>query len=341
MRQDQLQVLASRGIVVPEYAEYLKDEWRDNPTLAMDAQPSTITTSNIGIPAYLANLLDPKVVRVLTTPMKFGLIFGETKKGDWTTVTTQFPVVESTGEVSSYGDYNNNGSAGSNYNWVPRQSYHFQTVTQYGDRETEMFGLAQINYVSDLNFSSALLMSKFLNQTYAFGVAGLQNYGALNDPALPAPIVPSTKVAGGTTWNAATAVEVFNDVLSLFEQLQLQMGGLIDRDTPMTLSLSPTVEPNMGKVTSFTLAPVRAAIMENWKNLKIETAPEYATAGGQLAQLKVDEFEGDTTAYAGFTEKLRAGRVIPDLSSFKQKKVGGTWGTIIRRPIAIAQMLGL
>jgi len=33
--------------------------------------------------------------------------------------------------------------------------------------------------------------------------------------------------------------------------------------------------------------------------------------------------------------------VIADMSAWKQKKSGGTWGAIIRRPIAIAQMLGI
>ena len=341
MREDQLRVLANRGIIVPPYAEYIRDEWRENPDLAMDAQPSTITAQNVGIPAYLANLLDPRVIRVLTTPMRATEVFGEVKKGDWTTITAQFPMVESTGEVASYGDYNNNGSAGSNYQWVPRQSYHFQTITQYGDRETEMFGLAQINYVADINYSSALTLNKFQNQTYLFGISGLQNYGMLNDPSLPTPIQPATKIAGGTTWAVAIASEVFADVLNVYTQLQTQMAGLIDRDTPMTLTMSPTLEPNLGKVTAYTLAPVRKAIMDNWPNLKIVTVPEFNTAAGQLMQLKVDSYEGDDTGYCAFTEKLRAGRVVPDLSSFKQKKIGGSFGCVIRRPVAVAQMLGM
>lgn len=349
MRTDQLRVLADRGIIVPAYAEYTKvlasdgKTMIDNPALAMDAQPTLVTAANIGIPAYLANLLDPKTIRVLTSPMKAGQIYGEEKKGDWSVLTTQFGVVESTGEVSSYGDYNNNGSVGSNYNWVPRQSYHFQTITQYGDRETEMFGKAQINYVSDLNFSSALLLSKFMNSTWFYGVAGLNNFGGLNDPSLIAPIVPATKVGGGTTWAVATAVEVYNDILALFEQLQLQLNGIaeVERDTPMTLGLSATVEPNIGKVTAYTLAPAREAIKANFPNLRIVTAPEYATTSGQLMQMIVDEIDGDRTTVSGFTEKMRAGRVIPELSAFKQKKTSGTWGTIIRRPVAIASMLGI
>lgn len=39
--------------------------------------------------------------------------------------------------------------------------------------------------------------------------------------------------------------------------------------------------------------------------------------------------------------KMRAGRLIPDLSSYKQKMVGGTLGAVIRAPFAIASMIGI
>jgi hypothetical protein len=58
-------------------------------------------------------------------------------------------------------------------------------------------------------------------------------------------------------------------------------------------------------------------------------------------QLILEEVDGTKTTYSAFTEKMRAHPVIPDLSSWKQKKSAGTWGTIIRRPICIAQMLGI
>ena len=47
-----------------------------------------------------ANYIDPDFIEVLTTPNKAAVILGEAKKGDWTTMTATFPVIESTGEVS-------------------------------------------------------------------------------------------------------------------------------------------------------------------------------------------------------------------------------------------------
>ena len=38
--------------------------------LILDAQPALVTQSNSGIPAFLSNYLDPKVIEVLVAPMK-------------------------------------------------------------------------------------------------------------------------------------------------------------------------------------------------------------------------------------------------------------------------------
>ena len=190
------------GIVLPGAKDYLKTEFADNFSLAMDAQPTMVTTGNSGVPAFFTNFVDPELIRILVTPMKAAEIIGEVKKGDWTTLTAQFPVVESAGEVSSYGDYNNNGMTAANVNWVPRQSYHYQTHTRWGERELDMYGAARIGYAAELNVASALVLNKFQNKSYFYGIAGLQNYGLLNDPSLPASIAPNaTGTSGGLTWS--------------------------------------------------------------------------------------------------------------------------------------------
>lgn len=341
MQRAEFDILASRGVHVPAQAEYLEEPWKQNFGLAMDAQPTLITVANNGIPAFLANLIDPELIRILVSPMKAAEIYGETKKGDWTLLSTQFPVVESTGEVSSYGDHSNNGSSGANVNWVARQSYHFQTVSQWGERELEMYGLAKINYASEINVASALVLAKFLNKSYFFGIAGLANYGALNDPSLIAPITPTTKVGGGYTWAVATAQEIYNDVLKLFGQLQTQMVGLVpDMEAKMTLALSPVLAVSLKKVSIYNVT-AEQTIKENFPGLTIKTAPEFSLQAGELMQMILDDVDGVQTAYCAFTEKMRAHPVIPDLSSWKQKKSAGTWGAILRRPICIAQMQGM
>lgn len=324
------------GIIFPGTMDFLVDGVSHNIALAMDAQPALATVSNSGIPAYMSNFTDPKVIDILVAPMKAAVIVGESKKGDWTTTTATFPTVESTGEVSSYGDYNQNGSVGANANFNTRESYHYQTITQWGERELEMAGLAKLDWVSRLNIASVLTLNKYQNQTYFFGVSGLKLYGLLNDPSLPASIAPTAQ------WTLAgtTADVIFEDARRLVAKLISQLNGAIDAEAEMTLVTSPDVALALNKTNQYNVN-VTDQVKKNFPNLKFETAPEYNTAGGQLVQLIAKSIEGQETATAGFTEKMRAHAIVRDTSSFLQKKSQGTWGAIIFRPVAIASMIGV
>jgi hypothetical protein len=109
-----------------------------------------VTDPNSAIPAMLTTAIDPDVIRVVFAPLQMAEIMGgERKAGDWLEETRLFPVVEETGEVSSYDDYSNNGRAGVNFNYPAFQSYLYQTIVAYGERETERAGLMRINYVGE------------------------------------------------------------------------------------------------------------------------------------------------------------------------------------------------
>lgn len=333
--------LAAQGIVIPMAMDngWLPEgdiRYNADAALAMDAQSAAVLSVSGGIPAFLTNYLDPDVITVLVTPTKAAQILGETKKGDWTTATAMFPVVEQTGETSAYGDYSNNGSSGANLNWVSRQSFLFQTITQWGELELARAGAAKIDYASQINAASAMVLQKFLNKTYFFGVNGLANWGLLNDPSLSTPIGP----VGGTQWSTKDGGAIYTDILALFGQLVTQTAGLIDMDAPMTLALSPAMSVNLAKTNQYNVN-VTDQLKKNFPNLRVETAIEYATTGGQLVQLIADSIQGQKTGYAAFSEKMHAHPVVVQLSSYQQKKSGGTWGAIIRMPLAIAQLLGV
>lgn len=317
--------------------------------LAMDAQPELITISNSGIPAFLSTYIDPKIIEILLAPMKAVEIVGEeTKKGDWTLETAMFPLVESTGQVSSYGDYSETGVAGANVNWVQRQSYTYQVITQWGERELEKMGLARIDWANRQNIASILTLNKFQNKSYFFGVSGLANYGLLNDPTLSAAIAPVV-FNSATTWaqkaalaSGLGALGVYQDIQALYEQLVSQANGLVelDMESPMTLAMDPASQVYLTLTSQYNVN-VLDMLKKNFPKMKVQTAPEYSTASGNLVQLIADEMLGQRTATTAFTEKLRAHPVIVKKSSFEQKKSQGTWGCIIFRPFLIAQMLGV
>jgi hypothetical protein len=324
-------LLENAGIIFPkELRGYNEDA----------AQPGILTQVNAGIPAFLANFIDPKFIEVLLQPMKAAEITGERGMGSWTTKTAQFPVVEHAGEVSTYGDYNNNGSAGANINWVPRQQYIYQSICQWGDHEMEMNALAKVDYANLVRNSKAIAFNKFQNKSYFFGVANLQNYGLLNDPNLFPAIAPGAKVLGGTAWLLGSANEVYQDIENLFAQLQVQLQGLVELTDPMILAMSPTSEVALTKTTQLNVN-VMDMLKKNFPNMKVITAPEYATAAGQLVQIIVPSIMGQESLISSFGDKMRAFPVFRDLSSFRQKFSAGTWGCILKFPPAISQMLGV
>ena len=317
--------------------------------MAMDAAYPLITTPNSGSPAILSTYVDPKLIEVLVAPMKGAEAVGsEVKKGDWTTPTAMFTMIESTGEVASYGDYENSGSTGANFNFPQRQSYNFQTVTQWGEQELARAGLARVDYAARLNIASAMTLNKYQNKTYISGVSGLQCYGMLNDPALNADLTPNTKASpnSGAGWILsdgtinATAVEVQRDISKMFYALQKSSNGLAETTDKMTLIMSPKSSVALTITDQFNVN-VADILKKTYPNLEIRTVPEYSTMAGEKVQLVLDEFEGQRTWDCAFTEKMRAHPIFVDLSSYRQKKSAGTWGTITYRPLFIVSMLGV
>ena len=348
--------LEKLGIFFPGVQRYITDAEKMDDRIAMDALPGPLVTDpNSALPTILTTTIDPEIIRVVFSPLDFGMILGERQAGNWTEDTRLFPIVESTGEVSSYGDFNNNGRAGVNFNYPAFQSYLFQTIVKYGEREIDRVGLAKINLISELNMASAQLLNTYQNLTYAFGVLDLQNYGIINNPYLSAFLTPAVKAAGGTSWfngntPNATANEVYNDVIALVNKLVAQSNGALNTKSAMTLAMSPQSEIAMTFTNSFGVS-VADLMKKGYPNIKVKTAPQYGTQTAtnpqgystavNVMQLIAEKIQGQTVTYAAYNEKLRAHKIVPDLSSWAQKQTSGTWGNILRSPMAVSGAIGI
>ena len=360
------QSYAAAGLVLPNVRMLLPEGWKADQAMALDAimagmanddAAGTLSTDpNSALPAMLTTAIDPDVIRVVFAPLAMAKVLGgERKAGDWLEETRLFPVIEETGEVSSYDDYSNNGRAGINFNYPSFQSYLYQTIVSYGEREVERAGLMKINYVGELQGAASSLLNRFGNLAYAFGIVGLQNYGLLNNPYLSAYLSPAIKAWGGTTWfnngsPAATANEVYNDILAVVEQIISQTNGAVDMDASMTLALSPQSQLALKFTNSFGIS-VSELLKQGFPNMKVVPAPQYGqrtssnaqgySTIGNAFQIIVDDIDGQKVAYPAFNEKMRAHKLVAELSSWKQKMTSGVWGTITRMPIGIAGMIGV
>jgi hypothetical protein len=357
MRDQDFDRLEASGVHLFGAEAWLQPEWMNNFDLAMDAQPALSTTPNNAIPAWLTSIVDPSLIRILFAPNKAAKIFGEVQRGDWTMQTAYFPIVEYTGEVSSYGDYSNNGRTGLNTDFPNRQAYLYQIIKEYGQLELARAGLARIAWAAELDRAAIEILNKFQNLTYFYGVQGLENYGLFNDPSLSASLTPATKANGGVTWFTntgspnASANEVYNDIVAVYEQLVLQAGGHveIDMETPIVLAMSPALQVALTFTNSFNVN-VEDLLRKSFPRIRLETAVQYGklttsnpqgVAAGNFMQMIAETVGGQDTGYMAFNEKLKTHNIVIDLSSYKQKASQGTWGAIIRQPFAIASMIGM
>ena len=108
----------------------------------------------------------------------------------------------------------------------------------------------------------------------------------------------------------------------------------------MTLALHPVTETYLVNTNSFGLTAMEM-INKALPGITIKTAVQYLSGTTYSYQLIVDELLGQRTAECAFNEAMRAHRIVPATSSFRQKKSAGAWGTIIYRPICIASMAGI
>lgn len=336
MRLDQL---SQYGIHLPHGAELLDAPALSKLVAAMDAAGPMVTAPNNGIPAMLTNYFDPRIIEILVSPMKSEMLYTAVQKGDWATNTTTFMTVESQGETATYGDFAGGGVAGHNANFPQRQNYGFQTNTQWGDKQMAVAAKARIDFASRQQIASALILRKKENAINLFGVAGLQNYGLMNDPSLIAPVAPTTGVAGNT-WALKTSDEIYADFVLLWQDAIAQGNGLIDTDTPVKVGIANVVSQNLTKQNGFGQV-LKDRLKLAYPNMEIVTIPEFATTGGNLVQMIAVEIEGQPTGELGYAERMRAHGVVRHSSYYAEKKSGHNWGAILYRPIFIVQMLGV
>jgi hypothetical protein len=346
--------LAEYGIHMDEVQGYMPESWKRDVELAMDEAPALTTSPNAAIPSILTTYIDPTVIEVLFSPLTATEIVAERREGNWVMDTVMFMQVERTGEVSSYGDFSENGMSGANTNFPQRQNYIFQTIVQYGDRELERAGLAKLNWASEQNKAAAWAINNFQNLSYFYGIKGLENFGLINQPGLSAPLTPALKAAGGNAWIqdgvvVATANEIYDDLLSMFIALVEQSGGLIKMDSELIVALSPKSQAALAQVNSFNV-DVADLLKKNFPKIRFVTAIQYGAkstanpqgnVGGELVQMYCPTVEGQKTAITAYSEKMKTLPLIRAMSSYRQKMYAGTWGAVIFQPFAVSQMLGV
>jgi hypothetical protein len=301
------------------------------------ADAALITAPNTTVPVEFLAYISPEVVRILTAPRNATEIFPEVKNGDWTTAYIKWMSKEFVGESQPYSDFAQTGKSDVNNDWNTREQYVFQTVIQYGDREAAMSSQAKIQLAAEKQEAAAHTIAVDANKFYLQGVAGLEIYGLLNDPNLPAAVVAKPGASTQTTWGSKTALEIYQDILDLFDQLAKQSQGLINQNSPLKLVMPPASSVDLGKATEYNVQ-VMDLVKKYFSDITVVILPELDTAAGRKVMLICPEIEGMKAAELAYGDKMIAGTVVRELSSVKQKFVSTTYGAIVKAPFAFAIM---
>lgn len=338
---DTKEMLKDKGFNLDQYGVVGTNE---ECAMAMDA--ALITTPNAGIPVEVLTSFNERAIKILTEKRAATEIFNERKFSDRAELIKKVRLVEATGYTQPYSDYSDNGKSGINYEFVPRENYLFETVIKYGDLEQEMVAKAKANLLADLQASAALNIAIDFNKFYMRGVEGLDNYGIINAPGLPAAITAAA-VGGHTQWSYKSGAEIYQDIVAMMSNMSGRAGGHVDMLTKYKLVVGPSVYAELAKQNALGTETVIDMIKRSFRNLEVVVAPEYdddasAASGVQrMAQLIAVEIDGQPTGELGFSEKFSAGRVVPFMSYHAQKFMAGTYGAVIYRPVFITTMLGV
>lgn len=306
--------------------------------LGFDAE----TIANVGIPGQFLAYYDPRPVKVLLSALRAERLGRKEKFGGLDLEEYIVTQVEHTGSVRTYSDFSEEPTAGLNTNYQNRQAHVFEEVLVYGHREMMLQKKNIINYIGLKRESVAISIARKHNEIWFKGVAGLRNYGMLNDPQLAVPQTPS----GGETWDQKTPEAIAEDIRLLIAQLITNSGELVTKTTPMTLVMSGEIETVLYKPTQYAMVTCFEWLQKQFPNITFETAPEFLLDSGtnaskQMVRLYVREWYDRPVIELGFGELYFSHGTVYRVSSTAEKISASNFGAVIPYPVMIADMVGV
>ena len=330
-----LEQMRNAGIIFDGAEHFITEDNRN-----MLAQDAMITAPNAGVPAVFTSYVDSKIIEILLAPKRSREILPEAKKGDWTNDFAIFRTVEATGTVTPYSDYGNGASADVNIGFPTREQFIGQTTITYGDLEQERTARAMLDLVSRKQISAATIIDTAENKINLLGVEGMEIYGLINDPNIPAALTPA-EVDSQTAWTEKNTQAIYDDILSLYGQIISASKGNVSQNDSFALCVSPTASVLLGKATDFNVS-VKKMLLDYAPNTKIVVLPELESkTSGDSVMLVAQKVMGNDAGQFGYSEKIRAMRLIPKTSSYEQKFAFGTYGCVLYYPFAVAKMTGV
>lgn len=342
-----LQAYERKGIYFSPDDVVILDHPKANQSLmGMDADTPVFNINSQGVPFQFLTAYAKKPINQILMKRAYSQIGEEYQMGDFATQNVMIPVQGLVNEVQVYDDYSTSGTSDVNNTYPLRDVYRGQTVIQYGDLEVEATASAKIDIIASKRYSAAQAVAIAQNKLFFVGNVNSsgqfisKTYGILNDLGLNASLP-----APNGNWSLANALNIYNDFLYAFAQLQTQMGNNVDANSRMLFATSGQAFTYINAVTTLGIS-VSKMIKDAFPNLEFVTAPEYLTlASGSDAlggfQLILKDAIDEGAAVDLFSYKYRSHGTIKQVSSFIEKISFGSGGCGVLAPLAIITITGL
>ncbi len=321
---------------------------------AMDAwapQPSAITSPSIVTPIqFLQNWL-PGFVKVITAARKIDELVGIDTIGNWRDEWIIQGVVEPMGNIAVYKDSTNVPLADWNVNWEQRTIVRLESGIIVGRLEQDRAAAAMVNSDAEKRASSVLQLEIWRNLIgfYGFNNGSNNTYGLLNDPALPAYVTVPNGAAASPLWADKTFLEITQDIIVAFNQLQIQSEDNIDpQAVDTTLAIPFNVAQYLSKLNELGTLSVAMWLKQTYPKCRVVTAPQFAAAnaGDNVFYLWADTVEdGGTDDKRTFIQvvpvKFMALGVEQRAKSYIEDFTNATAGIMCKRPYAVVRYSGI
>ena len=311
----------------------------------------SLTTPSVATPIQFLQYWLPGFVHVVTAARKIDTLVGIVTAGAPEDEEVVQGVLESIGAARPYQDNSNVPLASWNPNFERRTVVRFEQGMEVGWLEDQRAARMRVASAAEKRTTSALTMDIQRNRVGFYGFNGGNNrtYGLLNDPAIPAYQNVPNGAGGSATWASKTFLEITKDLRLALSDLRTQSGDVIDpKSTPITLAIA-TNRVDLLTTTSDLGVSVLDWLDRNYKNVRVESAPEFNDANGGAAvfYLYADKVvdtgssDDDATFVQVVPTKFLTLGVEKRIKSYAEAFMNATAGVMCKRPFAVLRRSGI
>ena len=344
--------LASIGVCFDSADVHKMYAYAKQAGVGMDADlTAPLTTASVTTPVQFLQEWLPGFVQVITAARRIDTLVGVTTQGSFGDEEIVQGVMEHTGSARPYGDYTNVPQSSWNVNFERRTIVRFEEGMQVGKLEEMRAAGIRVNSAESKRTAAAEALEILRNDIGFSGYNSGQNrtYGFLNDPSLPAYVNVPNGSGGQSEWASKTFLEIVSDILTALTRLRVQSRDMIDvKKSPITMALPTASVDRLSTVSAADHKSVYQWLMENYSNVRVESAPELDSANGgdNVFYLYADTVDG-----SGTDDNRTFIQVIPARfqsmgvnqmgKSYEESYANATAGIMLKRPYAVTRYSGI